>query len=56
MDKMEPFKDIRDIIFEDMADYEVTSAVSNTREGVIFGIAQAEDMARELGMEAAANG
>ncbi|MBS6646252.1 MAG: hypothetical protein KH366_21965 [Clostridiaceae bacterium] len=55
MDKMEPFKDIRDIIFEDMADYEVTSAVSNTREGVIFGIAQAEDMARELGMEAAAN-
>ncbi|MBT9775217.1 hypothetical protein GPL15_01680 [Clostridium sp. MCC353] len=55
MDKKEAITDIRDVIFEQITDLAVTSAVSNTREGVIYGVEAAEDMARELGMEAVSN-
>lgn len=55
MEKRETITDIRDIIFENIADFVVTSAVSNTREGMIYGVAEAVAAARELGLEAVSN-
>lgn len=55
MSEYESQEDIRDIIFRNMSDYMVTSAVSNTREGIIYGIDAALTKARLLGLEVVSN-
>lgn len=55
MDRQEPIADIRDIVFSEIKDSIVTSAISNTRSGIVFGIRVAEKKAKELGLEVVSN-
>lgn len=55
MDRQELTADIRDIVFTEIKDYIVTSAISNTRSGIVFGIREAEEKAKELGLEVVSN-
>lgn len=55
MNRQELTADIRDIVFSEIKNYIVTSAISNTRSGIVFGIRAAEDKAKELGLEVVSN-
>lgn len=55
MDTGGPKEDIRDVIFKEIQDLLVTSAISNTSAGMISGVGEAVKKAEEIGLDVVTN-